>query len=357
MALCCPGHQGVVVNTSWRHFRLGVKVAKARLLKRRIPFFVQLMPTSRCNLNCKYCFAQFHEREGAHFPLPQLLKVIDGLAALGTRFIMVTGGEPMMYPDIAELLQRICSHKIECLLNTNGMRVAERMDEVDCVDIFSISLDGPKEIHDYYRGAGTYEIALEAVKAARAKGIRVQLQFTMTRDLINAFQSVHEIAEELGCFIGVNFLRPQKQAGGEVIEPGEATEGEIREFLDWLIKERPRRLPYPRRLLEYVSRWPYDFSHHIIDQKADLKGFEPIPCSTGRFLISIDNKGNIYPCTKWFYSRPLASCADGNIERAWHQLEPVNCQACLDLGCNFLNDTLRFHPSSLFCLLSVFERV
>ncbi len=74
-----------------REIGTGTRVLTARLLGSRKPFFVQLAPTSMCNLNCLYCFAQFHEREKQFFPFSRLKKVVKGLAELGTRFIMLTG--------------------------------------------------------------------------------------------------------------------------------------------------------------------------------------------------------------------------------------------------------------------------
>ena len=73
-------------------------------------------------------------------------------------------------------------------------------------------------------------------------------------------------------------------------------------------------------------------------------------------MIAIDNRGNIYPCAKWFYTKPLGNCLDGNIKRAWRDLPDVNCLACLDLGFNMLNDTLRFSPASVMGLLRSFRR-
>ncbi len=338
------------------HLSLGTRIAAARICHRRVPFFVQLVPTSRCNLNCRYCFGQFHEREGIHFPRENLLMVIDGLAAMGTRFILLTGGEPMMYPHIAEIVQRIGDHKIELLLGSNGLTVAERIDELASVNTFSISLDGPRELHDYFRGDGSYDVALKAVRAAREHGKRVQLQYTMTRDLKNSFEHVNKVAGELGCFIGINFLRPQRQAGGSIVNPDEASNQEIKEFIDYLIKTRPAPLPYPASILKRVSNWPYEYGRDVIIRQEDLKGYYPIPCSAGKFMIAIDNKGDIYPCAKWFYTRPLENCLDGDIQRAWRELPEVNCRACLDLGFNLLNDTLRFSPSSMLNLLRSFRK-
>ncbi len=328
----------------------GVRVLIARLLGRRAPFFVQLAPTSKCNLNCRYCFVQFHKREKQSFPFTQLQQVVEGLAELGTRFIMLTGGEPMMYPEIVPLIRLISEKKIECLLNTNGVLVLDKIDDLDGVDIYSISLDGPRELNDYYRGDGVYDKVLSTVAEVRRRGKRVQLQYTMTRDLRESFAHVNGIAEEYGCFIGINFLRPQHQASGKVVTPGEVSQEEILDFIDWLIRARPPAVPYPPHLLKYVRNWPFDFRRHLIIGKSDLRGFRPIPCAAGKFMIAIEHQGNIFPCTKQFYGNPIGNCTDGDIKKAWANLRPIRCQACLDLGCNLLNFNIQFVPSTLLGL-------
>jgi len=338
------------------YFTLALRVALARLSGRRVPFFVQLVPTSRCNLNCRYCFGEFHQRDGDNFPLDRITRLIEGLAELGTKFILLTGGEPMMHPDICEIVRAISAHGIEIILGTNGVRVAEEIERLLPVSTFSISLDGSPEHHDYYRGEGSFQTAMEAVQAARKYGRRVQLQFTMTRNLVNSFEFVQKIAEEYGCFIGINILRPKRQAEGGVINPDEATGEEIAAFLDYLIENRYRTLPYPRALLNRLRSWPYDYGKDVITGKEDLKGYPAVPCQAGRFMIAIDNRGNIYPCAKWLYTRPLANCADGDIKKAWLSLPEIQCRACLDPGFNLLNDSLRFRPASLLGLIRSFKK-
>lgn len=325
--------------------------AALRLTGRRVPLFVQLMTTERCNLSCRYCYAEFGGRHRPDFPREPLLEVIDGLGRLGCAFVMLAGGEPTLRKDIGKVIDRVKAAGMNCSLNTNGVLVPARLDEIAAADMFSISLDGPPEIHDYYRGEGTYAKALAAVEAGRRRGIRVQLQFTLTRDLFRAFAHVEAVAREHGCFIGINFLRPQEKIEGGVVEAAEAGDEEVAAFLDDLIANPRRVLPYPKYLLRYVRRWPYGFGRHLIAEAKDLKGFKPIPCQSGRYFIAIDNRGDIFPCTKLFYSRPLGNCLDGDIEAAWKNLQPVSCQACLDLGCNLINDLLRFHPPALAGLL------
>lgn len=336
------------------YLSLGIAVAAAKLTGKRIPFFVQLVPTSRCNLNCRYCFGEFHEREGDNFPLKNISRLITGLKELGTRYILLTGGEPMMHPGLMEIVRRISEENIEIILGTNGFRVAERIEELLPVSTFSISLDGPPAHHDYYRGEGSHAVALAAVRAAREKGRGVQLQFTMTRDLIESFEYVKSTAEELGCFIGINILRPQRQAEGGVNVSAESGEKEIDAFFDYLLRTRPKVLPYPPSLIQRLKSWPYSYGRDVITAKADLKGYKSPSCSAGRFMIAIDNRGNIYPCAKWFYTRPLENCFDGDIKRAWGNLPPIPCVGCLDPGFNLLNDSLCFKPASLLGLLRRF---
>ncbi len=339
---------------SWfGEIRTGLEVVRARVTGLRVPLFVQLMPTERCNLRCRYCYAQFGDRARPDFPLEPLLRLIDGLSELGARNIMLAGGEPLLYREIGQVVDRIVEHGIRCSVNTNGINVPARLDEISRADMLSISLDGPPELHNHYRGRGTYEKAVAAVESARHRGMRVQFQFTLTRGLKEAFEHVDRLARELGCFIGINFLRPQERIDGTAIEAAEAEDGEVREFLEWLIRTKPPTLPYPRHLLEYVLRWPYGFGRHLIGKREELKGFKPIPCRAGKLMIAIDNSGDIYPCTKLFYRQPLGHCIDGDIITAWKGLKPLDCEACLDLGCNLINDLLRLNPASLLGLLSI----
>jgi len=129
--------------------RLAGLIAR-RVSGRRCPFFVQLMTTERCNLTCRYCYAEFGSRHRPDFPLEPLLKVIDGLARMGTGFIMLAGGEPMLRQDIGQIIDRIKLRGMRSSLNTNGLMVPRRLDEIARADMLSISLDGPPDIHDFY---------------------------------------------------------------------------------------------------------------------------------------------------------------------------------------------------------------
>lgn len=82
------------------------------------PILTQIVPVRRCNLACAYC--NEFDAVSAPVPLPEMLKRIDLLAALGTTIITISGGEPLLHPDLDEIIRRIRSHGAIATLITNG---------------------------------------------------------------------------------------------------------------------------------------------------------------------------------------------------------------------------------------------
>ena len=91
----------------------------ARMIQsRRYPVLAHIIPTRRCNLSCAYC--NEYDKVSNPVPTAEMLRRIDLLAALGTGIITFSGGEPLLHPDLDELIRRIRSHGIIATLITNG---------------------------------------------------------------------------------------------------------------------------------------------------------------------------------------------------------------------------------------------
>ncbi len=88
------------------------------LASKRHPVLAHLIPIRRCNLSCTYCneFDDFSKPVA----LEEMFRRVDGLAALGTTIITISGGEPLMHPQLEEIIRRIRSHGILAGLITNG---------------------------------------------------------------------------------------------------------------------------------------------------------------------------------------------------------------------------------------------
>ena len=102
------------INTRLREWQM---IAKG-LLSKRHPVLAHVIPIRRCNLSCAYC----NEYDKISQPVPThvMLERIDRLASFGTTIITLSGGEPLLHPELEEVIRRIRSHGILAGLITNG---------------------------------------------------------------------------------------------------------------------------------------------------------------------------------------------------------------------------------------------
>jgi len=100
-----------------RRFRQARMLARA-LKSRHHPILAHIIPTRRCNLSCAYC--NEYDKVSNPVPTAEMLRRVDLLAALGIGIITFSGGEPLLHPDLDEILRAIRRHGIIATLITNG---------------------------------------------------------------------------------------------------------------------------------------------------------------------------------------------------------------------------------------------
>jgi sulfatase maturation enzyme AslB (radical SAM superfamily) len=160
-----------------------------------------------CNLACDYCCVRSSPKTARRaLPLETILRISSEAPALGVREIFVTGGEPLLLDEIAQILTA-CARAAPTTVLTNGIPLAgRRLRELADLDrrrtIFQISIDSPTpERHDAHRGPGSWERAMRGVRAARAEGFRVRLAATVeddvqARELIEFFDRERVLPED-----------------------------------------------------------------------------------------------------------------------------------------------------------------
>jgi MoaA/NifB/PqqE/SkfB family radical SAM enzyme len=113
------------------------------------PLLVQIIPTRRCNIDCGYC--NEYDKVSAPVPADTLRRRIDKLKELGTSVVAFSGGEPMLHPDLDDLIRHIRAGGMMAGLITNGyFLVPKRIQELNDagLDFLQISIDNvePDEV-------------------------------------------------------------------------------------------------------------------------------------------------------------------------------------------------------------------
>src|SRR5262249_13728097 len=88
------------------------------VLSTKHPVIAHIIPMRRCNLSCAYC--NEYDDVSKPVPLEEMYRRLDKLAALGTTAIIISGGEPLLHPDIEKIIARIRHHKMLAWMITNG---------------------------------------------------------------------------------------------------------------------------------------------------------------------------------------------------------------------------------------------
>jgi MoaA/NifB/PqqE/SkfB family radical SAM enzyme len=119
------------------------------LLDTSHPLLVQIIPIRRCNIDCGYC--NEYDKVSPPIPTDTMKRRIDKLAELGTSVVAFSGGEPMLHPDLDDLIRRIRQHGMMAGLITNGyFLVPKRIEELNKagLDFLQISIDNvePDEV-------------------------------------------------------------------------------------------------------------------------------------------------------------------------------------------------------------------
>ena len=164
-----------------QNLRIGAHLLRHRLKKTKYyPFIVEIEPLFACNLSCPGCGKIQHPTE----VLRQRLSVQDIVGAVeesGTPMVSIAGGEPLLHPDIEEIVAALVRRKVYVYLCTNGVLLRRRLQKFTPSRYFSFVLhvDGLRDRHDQaVNREGGFDEVVMAIREAKAKGFRVTTNST-----------------------------------------------------------------------------------------------------------------------------------------------------------------------------------
>ncbi|HEV3178307.1 MAG TPA: adenosyl-hopene transferase HpnH [Stellaceae bacterium] len=162
--------------------RVGAYIVKQHLMGvRRYPLVLMLEPLFRCNLACAGCGK-------IDYPDPilnQRLSVqecLDAVDECGAPVVSIAGGEPLLHREIEQVVEGIIERKKFVYLCTNALLMEKKIDRFKPSPFFvwSVHLDGDREMHDKsVCEEGVYDRAVAAIKLARDRGFRVNINCTL----------------------------------------------------------------------------------------------------------------------------------------------------------------------------------
>jgi|GEM_PF-946537 len=327
------------------------RVIRGRLCGKRFPLEVFFNVTNRCNLNCLYCFGDYHHRlKDREYTTQELLRLVDTVADHGACLLHIQGGEPLLRKDLAVVVQRAHRRGLLADINSNGVLVDQRLDVIKELDAICFSIDGPKEVTDVTRGIGVYDSVVNGLNAAAKFDIPKRVNMVVTkyswRPENIAFMA--NFAKERNCILNISI--PYLPRCGRTMEDYCAAPEQVKAALDEVLKLKTQDFPiqYSEESIRFSRNWSQDFSLPIksCDSRYESKNLpNVIPCRFPQFMCFVEADGNIYPCFQQCATdfKPKNWLIDG-FDTAWNHVGNVHCETCAEISYQERNRIFSLSP-------------
>ncbi|MDJ0974457.1 MAG: radical SAM protein [Planctomycetota bacterium] len=275
----------------------------------RAPEAVQWITTSTCDLHCPHCYSHAGRRSPGELTHDEACRLLlDELVALDRPVLVLAGGEPLLRPDFADLVAAAGRRGIPWALHSHGGRVLEQLDafRAHLPVMVAISLDGPREVHDAFRGrAGSFDRALRAMAELKQIGVSEVVAGT----------TLHRENADLVADMAPIVLESAADAWGLHLMTPEGRAGEHRELLP--------TAPQLRRVASFARRLRHSFRVEL-DNEWGSAGDEDcfyrdasFVCGAGRFACVVSATGEVMPCTTTDLAESEGNVRDVPLSQIW----------------------------------------
>lgn len=280
---------------------------------------LELLPL--CNMNCDMCYVRLDRREmeakGGMRTLEEWLHLGRDMADAGVLFLLLTGGEPLLYPEFKKLYTEYQKMGIILTINTNGTLIDE-----EWADFFSehrprrinITLYGSDEIAYYNlcHYPGGFEKTIKGIKLLKERNVDVKLNGSLVKANRDDWKKIIEIAQKLDVPVRIEtYMYPAERERGlpfayqTRMEPEEAALMRAEVLNAEMGQEDFKK--YIKKILEKVQR-------NIKAKKVSGQ----VSCRAGKSSFAINWKGEMMPCV--ILDNPRIPVFTIGFERAWEKI-------------------------------------
>ena len=254
--------------------------------------------TAACNLRCIHCrrIDVLNKISPEEINLEEACQIIDDLASMGHPVFILSGGEPLYRKDIFEIAAYAKSKGLPVALSTNGTLVTQeiaRKAKEAGIYYASISLDGGSaRTHDYFRGQGMFARAILGLKNLQSAGIKVQINFTITKQNVNELQQIYDLSCELKAHALYLFLLVPVGCGIQIATTQMLSPEEVEKQLEWIDNKQEEKKIEVRAI---CAPQYYRVSEQRKGNQSSA-GKPRLGCLAGINICFISHKGDVFPC-------------------------------------------------------------
>ena len=281
---------------------------------------VHINLTNNCNLRCSHCYMSAGKTKELRLDVDKIVEVIEKINEKNTTSdIVISGGEPFMFPELMELLKRLSDNKIT--LFTNGTLINESNYKKICdyCDEVQISMEGVSEdCYETVRGKGNYKRVRKAINLLKSEEMRIILAVTLLPSTIeDVREKLPKLVEEL------NYTNLEVRINNEIEMTGNALTmdftGYSKKYSDEVILELLQVIKDLGAVTEFPGEKNVKFTN----------------CGIGANIV-INYDGRIYPCHK--FNSPFYFDLNTDIDTIYKEFDSINkrtssdyimkCKAC-----------------------------
>ncbi|MEK7448601.1 MAG: radical SAM protein [Planctomycetota bacterium] len=276
----------------------------SKVESKKIPFWVHLDLTYRCNLECLHCYCQglSNEWTGTELTTAEIFNLLDQLAEIGSLYLTLSGGEAMLRPDFFRIGHYARRRHFALTIFTNGVLIdeekADALSELSPLGV-ELSIYGADEkTHDAItQRAGSFRKTIKAVGLLQRRNIRLDLKTTLMKDNFHQADAIESLVNKLGADYHFALEISPKNNGDKSVQQYQLTDKELGGFV-----------------LRQSARSPDD------ETPVQGAGEKPL-CGAGQIGCYIAPTGDVYPCVQLL--EPMGNIKTKSFRKIWFADSPI----------------------------------
>lgn len=320
-----------VINHHLPLLKAAGKYCQAYLNRQRLPLYIGLLLTQRCNLQCIYCFPDSpHRGKETELPAREIFRIVDQLYDMGTRYIALLGGEPLIREDFDEIIHYIAQKNIITEVITNGWFTRRKLSGLKNAGFVCHSIDGDKTAMEKNRGPGSHKKIMESLQLCKQEGIPVQLRTVFNKNNAHCLEYLLDMAKQYRTTLGVC----EQAVIRDTDRDAAMTPAELKQFWKRVKQRKQEGGPIDKTLrqLDRIIRYPLDLPLDKIFRAADgvPAAMDYQNCHIANGHAFIDSNGVMYPCATLLGKQQggYSIYEAGGIAGAWEMMGSNDCRFC-----------------------------